>query len=113
MTDRKQALQDLLVKVQAGWPEHVDQAYMPPFLAAFDMSWVAMYAWKANQGSLDAAMALHDAVLPGWGWYLDDCGSVSVYFGENGLEFGARNTGNPARAWICAILQALIAECDA
>jgi len=34
---RKQALQELLGKVEAGWPEHIDQAYMPPFLAAFDM----------------------------------------------------------------------------
>ena len=121
MTDRKQALQDLLVKVEAGWPEHIDQAYMPPFLAAFDMTWVAMKAWQANEGSLDAAKALHEAVLPGWianMTQLQNRQWIAQVVNPQGEEWPKWTRSpswdcadtNPARAWLCAILKALIAE---
>ena len=85
-------------------------------------------AWKAYNGSLDAAKALHEAVLPnmpvsivdmthnylgGHGW------KVSVNwphiewkrtFTANGpFSYKATNK-DPARAWLLAILEALIAK---
>ena len=64
----------------------------------------------AYNGSLDAAMALHEAVLPGWGFCVTQVGanvegSVEAYYSDN---------INPARAWLIAIIRALIAqECEA
>ena len=64
----------------------------------------------AYNGSLDAAKALHEAVLPGWGFCVTQVGanvegSVEAYYSDN---------INPARAWLIAIIRALIAqECEA
>lgn len=72
-------------------------------------------AWR---GSLDAAKALHDAVLPGWvakpviggigagvtKWH------CTVEDWDTGEEHDGDNQPNPARAWLLAILSALIAE---
>ena len=110
--DRKQALMHLRDKVEAGesrvqveeaafavWPDGVDH-------------FKATHASAAHCGSLDAAKALHEAVLPGWvagvsenlhghGWY----GWAQTH--EEHVE--ARND-NPARAWLIAILEALIVK---
>jgi len=70
---------------------------------------------NAYNGSLDAALALHNAVVPD-----RPCG---ITFGG---EYGATVTfaptwerlslswsnAIPARAWLCAIIKALIEECD-
>lgn len=68
-------------------------------------------------GSLDAAKALHDAVLPGWhvdqmgerdgGWRVvlgRHDGSVKRNYPDGIVK------DNPARAWLIAILNALISE---
>jgi hypothetical protein len=69
-------------------------------------------------GSLDAAKALHDAVLPGWmpsvaqnvhhgHWF------ATVMRAENGSIVNDETAGHatcPARAWLIAILEALIAQ---
>lgn len=106
------ALQDLLAKVEAGWPPDIDTPYMPPFREIWP-DWRAQSACLANEGSLDAAKALHDAVLPGWDLqictYEDDLFEVSVslplcvktYDGLSEII---------ARAWLIAILRALIAQ---
>ena len=101
------ALQDLLAKVEveAGWPPDIDTPYMPPFHAVWP-DWRAQQAWLANQGSLDAAIALHEAVLPGWGFCVTQVGanvegSVEAYYSDN---------INPARAWLIAIIRAMIAQ---
>ena len=100
--NRKQALAELIAKVEAGeWPgknvlHEINDTY------GFD-------AWRAYDGSLDAAKLLHEAVLPGWfggvsenihghGWY----GWVQT----NERHMDARSD-NPARAWLLAILRAL------
>lgn len=108
MTDT-QALRDLLAKVEVGWPTDVDTPYMPPFHAVWP-DWRAQSAWLANNGSLDAASALHDAVLPGFGWGKEAL-SGKLYVMEiegNTMEFGEAAT--PARAWLICILRALIAQ---
>lgn len=65
--------------------------------------------WVAYQGSLDAAKALHEAVLPGWAWSVDDDGEASV---GNGPQC-AYLKDKPASAWLIAILKALIAQEEA
>lgn len=73
-------------------------------------------AHEAFHGSLDAAKALHDALLPGWAWTIQDNGEQILRppnghpreaLGEPEIRtVGPRN--NPARAWLLAILDALI-----
>jgi hypothetical protein len=65
---------------------------------------------NAYDGSLDAAKALHDAVLPGWFWSIDseDCGVCLYTHLLDDAVLGADD--NPARAWLIAILEALIAQ---
>jgi len=65
----------------------------------------------AFNGSLDAAKALHEAVLPEWFYeiktwtsHLPQKSCVAV---GNNYKGTAKN---PARAWLLAILEALIAE---
>lgn len=110
---RKQALTDLLAKVEAGeWF---------PGLAQLSFSGVQNYhnALNAYNGSLDAAKALHEAVLPGW----RVCGMHQKYKSLRwSVSLDALNdpeckvvemSDTPARAWLIAIIKALIAEEEA
>lgn len=68
--------------------------------------------WDAYCGSLDAAKALHDAVLPDWRW---EVGTNNLHMGPIGSVWNGRRTftacaSAPARALLIAILKALIAE---
>ena len=68
---------------------------------------MAILAWK--NGSLDAAKALHEAVLPGH--YFTIYGSSALVSSKNDdWEEIVAIKGNPARAWLLAILKALIAQ---
>lgn len=73
---------------------------------------VWLHACEASQGSLDAAKRLHDALLPGWIWNVVDS-ETTVWPGFPG-DPGDHQTGycegNPARAWLLAILQAVKAK---
>jgi len=108
-SERKRALVELLAKVEAGGGcTHAFAAVSPCGTSRF--SWMT----AAFNGSLDAAEALHEAVLPNFLWKIN-CSNATVY------PFNAPDTGsgfygmadNPARAWLCAIIQALIANEDA
>lgn len=81
-------------------------------------------AASAYYGSLDAAKALHDVVLPGWHWAIEDDEQAEVFMSPTemqdgifavGPSAGSEWVGDPARAWLLAILSALIAidECKA
>lgn len=104
MTDRLQALIELRDAVKAG-----------RWRASYDLFGDEMHkqAFLANNGSLDAAKALHEAVLGcQWSWNLYDEGQASVARGgsaEDGEYFG-RFSETPARAWLLAVLSALIAQ---
>ena len=66
----------------------------------------------AMYGSLDAAKALHEAVLPGWGWQVQAMNTVLepyVCVAIDNTTFEVRNS-DPARAWLIAIIRALITE---
>ena len=68
----------------------------------------------AMKNSLDAAKALHEAVLPEFKWSLSCGGYARVFDCENDQEIKPWLDGrnNPARAWLLAILEALISEAD-
>ena len=101
---RKEALAELIAKVEAGEP------ILHPLPA-----WWTTKEWvnsvEAFEGSLDAAKALHEAVLPGaWAHvrYAGKYGHATV--DVKGEEYDANNADNPARAWLLAILRALHAQ---
>jgi hypothetical protein len=100
---RLEALKDLKAKVEAGgemswrdfWPVSKDQP--------------AIDARRAYDGSLDAAKALHEAVLPGWEYDIDSVSGVCVYPEDfEGTQVSVSNT--TARAWLLAVLAALISQ---
>jgi hypothetical protein len=82
------------------------------------------YAESAFHGSLDAAKALHKAVLPGWHYFFYGADYETCLGGNQHQPFCvvAKGTGGvdlethrgdadtPARAWLLAILEALIAQ---
>lgn len=109
---RKQALAELIAKVEAGeWPgtnilHKIDDSY-------------GFNAWRAFEGSLDAAKALHEAVLgdgyvsDGYKWCIWGSGTVSVWDVISGAQSAANvsepslHAASPARAWLLSILKAL------
>lgn len=67
-------------------------------------------AWKCLDGSLDAAKALHEALLPRWKTRIDTGNRHRAWvLGDNGMKFDAY-ADNPARAWLIAILRAYRAQ---
>lgn len=135
---RKEALEALLEKVEAGTADNPTSPGCHgkwPFFDAFPPHETTDHelAINAYEGSLDAAKALHEAVLPGWGYricecYLTDDAAVFPDFNcpEHGPRLRAtldegfdwfsftdvdqRPAGNPARALLRSILKALIAQ---
>ena len=100
MTARKEALIELRDKVKAG-----DDGFSSFLPIEHEKTWSLFY--KAFDGSLDAAKALHEAVLREWDWNVTvDQAMVS---NSTGMDEFAHVTGNPARAWLLAVLSALIA----
>lgn len=122
MTEKLDALRELLAKLEAG-----DFPLMHKTLSAAGIAHNSYgqdqrgYAWESFNGSLDAAKALHEAVLPEWNMEMEICGqytAVSVANDETGQwEEGADNPYaepcNPARAWLIAVIKALIAQEEA
>jgi hypothetical protein len=114
---RLKALKDLKAKVEAGEAQDADFANVWPATAKRDWgtNWLAL---KAYQGSLDAALRLHEAVLPDKGWGVEYVAkypnltaagsSHRAVVGWGTLHKGFADT--PARAWLLAILSALIAQ---
>jgi hypothetical protein len=100
-----EALIQLRDKVKAGQPWHFNE--FDPY-GALPGDWVSAF-----NGSLDAAKALHEAVLPGWVW-CPEIGTDAPYEGwlsppasADGFSVAATD---PARAWLLAILEALISQ---
>lgn len=112
-----EALKELAAKVEAGDANYYpgqdfhlamggnSYDYLSKTPGSLDMD-------RAYHGSLDAAKALHEAVLPGWvAW-----DKSHTYFGyEIALTNGDKDARScskvsEARAWLLAIIKALIAE---
>ena len=60
----------------------------------------------AYEGSLDAALALHEALLPGWRWDLDAACNAGVWNSCDLLPAITGEANTPARAWLLAVLKA-------
>lgn len=104
------ALDDLIAKVEAGSDDLNGSLPWSRTIGVEDGLYA--YARDAYIGSLDAAKALHEAVLPGW-WVKE----IATSPGRNWLVqinppagtagFCWANDGLPSRAWLLAILRAM------
>lgn len=98
---------ELAERVEAG------EAFSHNFRNIFDEQ-SSRNAHEALKGSLDAAKALHDAVLPGWGWHIredgDGCYASCLYPKHNLVTPGSATAKTPAAAWVAAILRAKAAN---
>lgn len=111
MTDNQQALTDVLEMVEAGGKFLLTPCHKTEQLGG-PISHLVRDAYK---GSLDAAKALHEAVLVGWctthawgsgkSWHWNLTKTVD---GKN--IYSCAKSSNPARAWLIALLKALIAQ---
>ena len=109
---RKETLAKLIAKVEVGSED------TPDFSALVSRPIMQCKAGEAYRGSLDAAKALHEAVLPGFTlWQItrvnDNFVMVSVCdiprVKGAWLEpsYRGESPDSPARAWLLAILRAL------
>jgi hypothetical protein len=114
---RLQSLIELRDKVKAGEIlQSVDAVDAFPMTPDGDVTW--LHACKASQGSLDAAKALHEAVLPMHDWCVtndashagDEEGPCAMIAHELGGVELQQQSPSPARAWLLAILESLIAK---
>jgi len=105
---RKEALAGLIEKVEAGTWQHTD---WPTVEKGFWGNWneAALHFQSAYNGSLDAAKALHEAVLPGWRWAIAEgaAGCRAAVQASYGSPEDQGISTCPARAWLLAILRAL------
>lgn len=68
------------------------------------------WVFRAYNGSLDAAKALFDALLPGWIFDItNDSAFIMPSLEVEALQYPGQDK-DPARAWLIAILEALIAK---
>jgi hypothetical protein len=116
---RAEALAALIAKVEAGTVSHA--TFEDLAVQAFGLGDAAINAGQAyGRGSLDAAKALHEAVLPGWrvgqvgqqyAHQDDPSDAWSVWIvAPDYLTTCAQASAQgpcPARAWLLAILRAL------
>lgn len=98
--DKIKALDNLIAAVESG-----------DFLLGAIKGMLEDKAYDAFSGSLDAAKALHDALLPGWTWTRWPQGDFEV--GKGFGEFYIGKSLDPARAWLIAILKAYRAQMEA
>jgi hypothetical protein len=119
MTDTTQ-LDALIAAVEAGI-EHkaaIEAKNIAKASIGTGTYWPAHDAMKAYHGSLDAALALHEALLPEWHPLVGQ--NVHHHYwhanvqriGEDGLIEcqGCTDQATPARAWLLAILRAYRAQ---
>lgn len=104
------ALKELLAKVEAG-------AFGADDDTPDDLWGVAgaQAFWAPYDGSLDAAKALHEALLPGWDWLINSRSNYAHVWQKKEVgdwNVDAQSLHSPARAWLIAILKAKIAESE-
>ena len=106
---RKEALQELLVKVRADLDTaHHHAAAFPSESAYGHCTWHDSH--KASSGSMDAALSLFEAVLPGWkvGFITQTKIQWRVNISVNvDLRVNTKSE-TPSRALLIAILEALV-----
>jgi len=107
--NRKKALEELLARLEAGT---IHQSDLDAFIPSFGLNTTCGNAHDAMRGSLDAAKALHEAVFPGRSWEIwrVDNDEQVPFYGVNIPNVDTPYSATPARAWLIAILKALIAK---
>lgn len=103
---RIEALRELAEKVEAGT---LGAGICGPLCGSANIP--AQHVIGAFNGWLDKANDLHNAVLPGWSWSVDNSGQVTLWYPwieGDAPHVRAGPDSNPARAWLLAILRALI-----
>lgn len=112
MTDLT-ALDELIKTVEAGHEGMALHRAMPDGISYDHVALI----YHATNGSLDAAKALHDALLPGWMMpcivphYLNGNHGVTVeLYEKDGTGESIETHDDMARAWLLAILKALRAQ---
>jgi hypothetical protein len=94
-------LDDLIAAVESG---------KGPGNHVFVLDTVEQVKWCVDAwlGSLDAALRLHEALLPGWGWDTGH-GAEEPFYANVYLKAAeyAAGSDTPARAWLLALLRAL------
>ena len=105
---RKEALAELIENVEAG--TFPGDATTQELFGVAPPTRLMVYAYEAFGGSLDAAKALHEAVLPGYRWegYQGEC--FRVWQPDKPEKFIEGWDCHPSRAWLLAILRALYAQ---
>ena len=127
---RLEALEQLASHVEAGTLHEQKHGGMPFATACYprrdddtydDSKWSDRDCMSAYHGSLDGAKSIHECALgdgyigDGWKYAIWGMGRVSVFEVVKGMSFSAEfpekelHTVAPARAWLLAILKALIA----
>lgn len=98
MTD----LDRLIEAVEGGCPVE-DMWMVPKVIGPYPLQ---DYLVGSCNGSLDAAKALHEALLPGLNAHVTMDGSCQM-FNEHGVSILSEEYrgGNPARAWLIAVLK--------
>ena len=122
MTDATE-LDALIAAVEAGSPwgdseRRLCLSALPKIKSGHGSRRLETHARNAYNGSLDAALALHEALLPGWHPLVGQ--NVHHHYwhanvqriGEDGLIEceGCTDQAIPARAWLLAILKAYRAK---
>jgi hypothetical protein len=116
---RLEALKELAEKVEAG-AEYLDRDIQDVW-GGYRNSTQSQDAAKAYHGSLDSALALHEAVLPGWEYGVTrnpeqprgPCAYVAPWGACDDSPLGKEALSvTPARAWLLAILKVLISEAE-
>jgi hypothetical protein len=103
------SIRELIDAVEAGtFPHGINGAARVVFpYAEREANDLGLTAAAAFDGSLDAALALMQAVLPGWRWELFDRDGARIW--ESGAPHKPTlgEAENPARALLLAILKAM------
>jgi hypothetical protein len=110
MTDRLTALVALKEAVEAGSARNAHFLAVWPYETG---GWQRTdWGFRASVGSVDAALSLREAVLPGWDWQAAGVrgrASAMLWLSGDTKTVGAGNP-DPARALLLAIIAALIEE---
>jgi hypothetical protein len=122
MTDRKDRLIELLAKVEAGeWDTKLALKALPESHVNDAHEWVDPIGWASrafHYRDLNAAKVLHEWVLPEWrvthafGLISGEVAKFNLTHNEKPSTYVRAESSNPARAWLIAILKALIADAD-
>lgn len=112
---RLEAIDALLEKVKAGEWDHRPNAearVVFPYKSA-SADDLGLTARAAFEGSTDAALALIEAVLPGWGWSYYSGDGHCILGSPDPLIYAEAHHYTPAHALLIAILEAMKAQEEA